>query len=115
MRRGQAAVETMLLVAMVCVVLMGMVHLFTVTWATQNAHIRAREAALHGAAYTEGVRADGEYTQPGTSPFDEVEYNYSTAESDLTPVTFSATASDTSRDDSFGANAIEVMATIELP
>lgn len=105
----------MLLAAMVCVILVGMVHLFTVTWATQNAHIRAREAALHGAAYTEGIRADAEYTQPGNSPFDEEEYNYKTAESDLTPVTFSATASDTSRDDSFDANSIEVMATIEIP
>jgi hypothetical protein len=105
----------MLLVAMVCVVLMGMVHLFTVTWASQNAHIRAREAVLHGAAYTAGVRADAEYTQPDSSPFDEVELNYATAESTLAPVTFSATASDTSRDDSFGANAIEVKATIVLP
>jgi Flp pilus assembly protein TadG len=115
-RRGQAAVETMLLAFMVMVVLLGLVQLFSLTWASQNAHIRAREAAFHGDAYQAGRGADLAFTQPGTSPFSTSlpgpGGNYTVAEDSITPFTFSATASDQSRDDLFGARNISVSAQI---
>ena len=116
-RRGQAAVETMLLTFMVMVVLLGVVHLFSLTWASQNAHIRAREAAFHGDAYLTGAKADSQFTQPGSAPFDPAlpgpsGGNYSVAEDSITPFQFSATATDESRDDLFGSQQIEVTATI---
>ena len=115
-RRGQAAVETMLLTFMVMVVLLGVVHLFSLTWGTQNAHIRAREAAFHGDAYLTGVKAGTQYTQPGTAPFSTSlpgpGGNYTVAEDSITPFEFSATASDESRDDLFGSQNIEVSAKI---
>lgn len=115
-RRGQAAVETMLLAFMVMVVLLGLVQLFSLTWASQNAHIRAREAAFHGDAYQSGRGADLAFTQPGTAPFSTSlpgpGGNYTVAEDSVTPFTFSATASDESRDDLFGSRTISVSAQI---
>ena len=117
-RRGQAAVETMLLTFMVMVVLLGVVHLFSLTWASQNAHIRAREAAFHGDAFLTGAKADSQFTQPGSAPFDSNlphaggQGNYTVAEDSITPFQFSATATDESRDDLFGSQQIEVTATI---
>ena len=115
-RRGQAAVETMLLTFMVMVVLLGVVHLFSLTWASQNAHIRAREAAFHGDAFLTGTKANSQFIQPGSAPFDQAMPgpggNYTVAEDSITPFQFSATATDESRDDLFGSQEIEVTATI---
>ncbi len=57
-RRGQAAVETLLLVPVVVVVIVAMLQLWSVTFATTNAHLRAREAALHGTEYLDGRGSD---------------------------------------------------------
>jgi hypothetical protein len=115
-RRGQAAVETMLLSFMVMVVLLGVVHMFTLTWGSQNAHIRAREAAFHGSAFQSGRGAESAFTQPGSSPFSTSlpgpGGNYTVAEDSIVPFNFSATASDQSRNDLFGAQNISVSAQI---
>jgi len=106
----------MLLAFMVMVVLLGLVHLFSLTWASQNAHLRAREAAFHGDAYLQGVRADSAFTQPGSAPFsialDGPGGNYTVAEESITPFNFSATATDQSRDDLFDSQDIQVTARI---
>ncbi len=50
--RGQSAVETMFMVPILLLVFIGMYELFTITFAAQNAHIRAREYVLHAGFYT---------------------------------------------------------------
>mgnify|MGYP001346462923 CR=1 FL=1 len=104
-RRGQAAVETMLLVFLVMLVLLGLVHFFSLTWGSQNAHLRAREAAFHGDAFLQGTRAGSQFTQPGTAPFSTSLAgpggNYTVAPSEVLPFVFSAGASDEPRDDMF--------------
>jgi hypothetical protein len=106
-RRGQAAVETMMLAFMVMVILMCMFHLFTVTWASQNAHIRAREALLHGHTYMQGDRVS--YSQANNELFDG--NNYTKADRNGT-IDFTAGASDQTRDDFIGAKDINITATI---
>lgn len=116
-RRGQAAIETMLLAFLVMMVLLGMVQLFTLTWGSQNAHIRAREAVFHGDAYLEGTRASSQYTQPGSAPFSTSLAgpggNYTVAEDELVPLDFSATAVDQSREDLFGSHRIDARALMK--
>ena len=51
----------------IAVILVSMFHLFTVTWATQNAHIRAREAVLHDTTNLDAGRLG--YTTPQSSPW----------------------------------------------
>ncbi len=55
-QRGQSAVETMFMIPLLILVFMGMYELFTITFAAQNAHIRAREYVLHNGEYTPGSR-----------------------------------------------------------
>ena len=55
-QRGQSAVETMFMIPLLVLVFMGMYELFTITFAAQNAHIRAREYVLHNGAYTPSSR-----------------------------------------------------------
>ena len=89
-RRGQAAVETMMLAFMVAVMVVATFHLWKVTWAAENSHIRAREAMFHGNAYMNGPRASG---TSGSGLFDEGEQNYNKA----TPggsINFNSSASD---------------------
>ncbi|MBM4389709.1 MAG: hypothetical protein FJ090_01195 [Deltaproteobacteria bacterium] len=50
-RRGQSAVEAMLVVPIIAMAIMVMYYLWSVAWAVQNAHIRARECVLHGDRY----------------------------------------------------------------
>lgn len=57
-RRGQAAVETLLLVPVVVVVMIAMLQLWSVTFAATNAHLRAREAVLHGTKYLDDRGSD---------------------------------------------------------
>ncbi len=115
-RRGQAAVETMLLAFMIMMILMSLVHLFTVTWASENAHIRAREGVMHGTDYLTGDRADIAYTSVSSAPFDSMTGNYSAICSDytcpITPFRFTATATDSTPDDFFGSQTISVQAVI---
>lgn len=118
----------MLLTFMVMIILSAMVHLFTVTWASTQAHVRAREAVLHETYYLEmnGRRGDSSFTQPLGNPVfnrDELTYKVAAFQGDSfgdaagtatdEPFSFDATATDTSRDDVFGANPIEVSATVQ--
>lgn len=50
-RRGQSAVETLIVLPIVVLVLVAMTQLWSLTWAAQNAHLRAREGLLHGRTY----------------------------------------------------------------
>ena len=115
-RQGQAAVETMLLAFLVMMILMSLVHLFTVTGASENAHIRAREGVMHGTGYLVGDRADIAYTTVSSAPFDSMTENYSAICNDytcpITPYRFTATATDTTPDDFFGSQTIFVQAVI---
>ncbi len=86
-RRGQSAVETMMVVPIVALTILSLYYLWSVIFASENAHIRAREYALHGDAYlpdSEGVS--------GSAPFSGS--NYSRADS--TSFRFEATATDES-------------------
>jgi len=118
----------MLLTFMVIVILSAMVHLFTVTWASVQAHARAREAVLHETYYLEmnGRRGEADFTQVAGDPVfsrDELTYKVAAFQGDDfgdiagtasdEPFTFDATASDTSRDDVFGANPVNTSATIQ--
>ncbi len=113
---------------MVMIILSAMVHLFSVTWASTQAHVRAREAVLHEIYYLEnnGRRGDSDFTQVQGDPVfsrDVVTYKIAAFQGDDfgdlagvasdEPFTFVATATDTSRDDVFGANTITVTATIQ--
>ena len=89
----------------VAVVLVSMFHLFTVTWATQNAHIRAREALLHDTTNLVGPRLD--YTDPSSSPWSDADNNYEIANPNNT-IFWSAGAHDTTRDDLVGSQDIRV-------
>jgi len=116
-RSGQAAVETMLLAFLVMLILMSLVHLFTVTWASENAHIRAREGVMHGTGYLVGDRADVAYTTVISAPFDSMTGNYTALCQDyvcpITPYRFSAIATDTTPShDLFGSQSITVQAVI---
>lgn len=72
--RGQSAVETMFMIPIMLLVFMGMYELFTITFAAQNAHIRAREYVLHDGAYVQGRAPQGE--GGGASVFDAGNGNY---------------------------------------
>jgi hypothetical protein len=114
----------MLLATMICTMLIGMLHLFQVTWATQNAHIRAREAVMHGTTYLENYapRDDSDYVKVVSTPWDGQNYKKAgyTDEGQPgsfpggvdTPYKFTAQATDATRDDSFGQQKIKVTATI---
>jgi len=54
-RRGQSAVETMMVVPIVAVTIMALYYLWSVIYAAENAHVRAREYVLHGSAYLGSV------------------------------------------------------------
>jgi len=77
--RGQSAVETMFMIPIMLLVFMGMYELFTLTFATQNAHIRAREYVLHDGAYISAAPA-GEPGTGGNSVFDAGAGNYRIAD-----------------------------------
>lgn len=100
-----------MLAFLLTVVLVSMYHLFTVTWASQNAHMRAREAVLHGDAYLTGARTS--YVSHSRVPFDSSSsvQNYRRADPGTT-INFQATAWDTTRDDLIGSQDIEVFARI---
>lgn len=87
-RRAQSAVETMLLMPLLVLVIIAMYYLWSIAWASQNAHLRAREYVLHGDTYL-GSHANDE---SGSYPFSG--NNYARAES--TDFSFSASSSDVS-------------------
>lgn len=104
-RRGQSAVETVLLMPVIMMVFMAMYYLFTITFAAQNAHLRAREYALHGDTYL-GGRSHG---TTGSSAFGF--FNYQKAERGITPFRFSGTATDRSIDGTSTSGGVTVTAT----
>lgn len=69
--RGQSAVETMFMIPIMLLVFMGMFELFTLTFAAQNAHIRAREYVLHGGKYI----TDAPGGEPGKNADTVFDYN----------------------------------------
>ncbi|MFM7200984.1 MAG: TadE/TadG family type IV pilus assembly protein [Myxococcota bacterium] len=91
-QRGQSAVETMFMIPIMLLVFMGMYELFTITFATQNAHIRAREYLLHDGAYVSGAPA-GEPGTTGDSVFDSGARNYRIADPATWGVTGAASGS----------------------
>ncbi len=113
----------MLLTFMVMIILSAIVHLFTVTWASTQAHARAREATLHDLHFLDRNGDRSNHTQVGSNPFNTGESQYVIAEiqgasgfgdaagavTDV-PFQFNANADDTTRDDAFGANTIQVQA-----
>jgi hypothetical protein len=69
-RRGQSAVEAMLCVPLVAMTIMVMYYLWSIVWASENAHLRAREYVLHGETYLGSRGSD----VSGNHPFDGVNY-----------------------------------------
>lgn len=86
-RRAQSAVETMLMMPLIALVIVAMYYLWSIAWASQNAHLRAREYALHGDSYL-GGRGNNE---TGSSPFDGSNYK----RADSTSFRFTGRSSDT--------------------
>ena len=87
-RRAQSAVETMLLMPLLVLVIVAMYYLWSIAFASQNAHLRAREYVLHGDAYL-GDRGNGE---TGNSPFNGSNYQ----RADSTNFSFSGRSRDRS-------------------
>lgn len=76
-RSGQAAVEAIFMLPIFMLIFIGMYELFTVTFAAQNAHIRARELLLHNGAYLPASRIPPlprGAVKPGTPLFEGGEY-----------------------------------------
>lgn len=74
-RAGQSTVESMILMPLLALVIVALYQLWSVAWAAQNAHLRAREQVLHGDAYLGGRPGD----VSGSAPFSG--NNYEKAES----------------------------------
>ena len=87
-RRGQSAVETMLLMPLLVLVTVAMYYFWSIAWASQNAHLRAREYVLHGDTYLGDRGAD----ESGSYPFSGDNYT----RADSTTFHFSASSSDES-------------------
>lgn len=104
-RRGQSTVELMIIVPLLMVVVVAMYQLWSVAWASQNAHLRAREYVLHGDTYLQDRGAD----VTGNSVFSGGKYR----KADSTDFSFSASAEDESLAGvSRGGEQIRVTATI---
>lgn len=91
MRRAQSAVETMLLMPLMGAVFVCMYYLWSICWASENSHLFAREAVLHGDTYLSQNKRSSAAT-PSSGLFSG--NNYEKAES--TSFSFSATADDES-------------------
>jgi hypothetical protein len=78
-------------------------YLWSIAWAAQNAHLRARETVLHGCAYLKSN------CESGSTPFGTNNYN----KADSTSFNFSATSTDESIPGfSESGESISVTATI---
>lgn len=81
--RGQSAVEAMLVVPVVATAIMVLYYLWSVAWAAQNAHVRARECVLHDDQYLpadehcDAPFAGGNYTRA-----DSIDFSFSGGGSD---------------------------------
>jgi hypothetical protein len=103
-RRAQSAVEVMLLMPVIMMVFMAMYYLWSITFASANCHMRAREYALHGDTYL-GGRAHG---ASGSSALDRRDYRK--AERGLQSFEFSGTSRDTSID-GVGNSGVDISVT----
>lgn|GEM_PF-5591787 len=70
-RSGQSVVETMLAVPLFIMIFMSMYYLWSICFAAQNSHIRAREYVLHGEFYKTSP-----YQTSGSTVFDDGTGNY---------------------------------------
>lgn len=104
-RQGQSAVETMLIVPIIAMTIMSMYYLWSITWASQNAHMRAREYVLHGDTYLQERGSDAD----GSNPFDGTNYK----KADSTDFSFEAKARDESLPVFGSSESIEVKAIIK--
>ncbi|MSQ01876.1 MAG: hypothetical protein EXR71_08280 [Myxococcales bacterium] len=75
-RRGQSAVETMMVVPLVAMGIMSLYYLWSIIFASENAHIRAREYVLHGDHFLSD--ADG---VSGSDPFSGTNYERADSQS----------------------------------
>lgn len=85
-RAGQAAVETIFMLPTFLLIFIGMYELFSVTFAAQNAHIRAREYLFHHGAYLPNSRIpgwEGNQNKPGNPIFDVGAGEYAVARPDI--------------------------------
>ena len=87
-RRGQSAVETMMMMPILALVIVALYYLWSIAFASQNVHLRAREYALHGDTYLGGRGND----ESGSYPFSGNNYTKATS----TSFEFSGTSSDRS-------------------
>jgi hypothetical protein len=87
-RRGQSAVELMIMAPLLVLVIVALMQLWSVCFGATNAHLRAREAALHGTTYLSG-RTSG---VSANAPFSGRNYKKAT----FTTFSFSGSAEDTS-------------------
>lgn len=103
MRRAQSTLEAMMLMPLITIMIVALYYLWSIAWASQNAHLRARETVLHGCAY---LAMDCE---EGSDPFGTNNYD----KADSTIFHFSAGSSDTSIPGFSGSGeSISVTATI---
>ncbi len=93
----------------IVVLIMGTWHLFQVTWATQNANIRAREAVLHGTTYMSGKKM--QFSNAESPVWDQSANNYKLASYGET-IDFKATATDRTNDGFFQGQDITATAVI---
>lgn len=108
-RRGQAAIETTLSMFGIVVLIMGTWHLFQVTWAAQNANIRAREAVLHGTSNMTGKKL--QFSEASSPVWDTSANNYKLASYGET-IDFTATATDRTNNGFFSGQDITATARI---
>lgn len=86
LRRAQSTVEAMLVLPLLVLVIIAMYQLWSIAWASQNAHLRAREQVLHGSTYQSERPGD----VSGSGPFEHDNY----AKADSTRFHFTAEATD---------------------
>lgn len=87
MRRGQSAVETMMIVPLIAMAIMSLYYLWSVIFAAENAHLRAREYVLHGDAYlpdAEGVSGSSVFSGGNYARADSRDFSFSAEAQDQT-------------------------------
>lgn len=104
-RKAQSAVETMLIVPIIAMAIMSLYYLWSITWASENAHLRAREYVLHGDSYLKERGTDAQ----GSFPFEGGNY----ARADSTDFGFESKATDQSLPVFGSTEQIEVKAFIK--
>ncbi len=84
-RRGQSAVETMMVVPLIAMGIMSLYYLWSIIFASENAHIRAREYVLHGGAFlsdTDGVSGSDPFSGSNYQRADSQSFRFESRASD---------------------------------